>query len=69
MIRQYASPEGATYQFEEGLQPEGYVELGAAAPAAKSRKPRDKSRSASDKGRAARGKSGGRSKAKPKDPA
>lgn len=45
MLLIYKAPDGRTYQYEEGEQPEGYVEVKAIkAPANKGRSTRNKSR-------------------------
>ena len=51
MLRIYAAPNGRTYQYEEGEQPEGYVlaEAKAAKPANKAKAPANKARKAKGK--------------------
>jgi hypothetical protein len=46
MLKRYLAPDGSGWLFEEGKQPDGYVEAKAEAkkPEAKSRAPRNKSR-------------------------
>ena len=53
MLKIYKSPDGYTFQYEEGAQPDGYVlveaEKKAKAPANKAKKPINKSTKAATK--------------------
>ena len=50
MLKVYKSPEGYTFQFEEGTQPDGYVLLEPKKPAkAKQAKPANKAKKAETK--------------------
>ena len=53
MLRIYKSPDGYTFQYEEGTQPEGYVladeKPKAKKPANKAKKPADKAKKAETK--------------------
>ena len=51
MLRIYRSPDGYTFQYEEGTQPEGYelVEQKAAKPSNKAKKPANKAKKAKAK--------------------
>ena len=50
MLRNYRAPDGRTYQYEEGTQPDGFVEVEAkAAP-----QPKNKARTAAIKARRAK---------------
>ena len=54
MLRIYRAPDGRTYQYEEGAQPEGFVAVAADKPKAsprKSRTPANKARKPQNKGR------------------
>ena len=51
MLRIYKAPDGRTYQYEQGEQPVGYVEVKARkAPVNKARVARNKARGAQSKG-------------------
>lgn len=51
MLKIYRSPDGYTFQYEEGTQPDGYelVEQKAEKPANKAKKPANKSKKAAAK--------------------
>ena len=51
MLRIYRSPDGYTFQYEEGTQPEGYelVEQKAAKPSNKAKRPANKAKKAKAK--------------------
>lgn len=57
MLRIYRAPNGATYQYEEGMQPDGY-ELADEQPAGAEPKPKParKARTTANKARAAKNK-------------
>lgn len=56
MLRIYRAPNGATFQYNEGEQPEGYTLADVADAPAKAAKPANKSRKAADKSRKAAAK-------------
>lgn len=42
MLKIYRAPNGTTWQYEQGKQPAGYVEVKTKQPANKARSPKDK---------------------------
>lgn len=42
MLKIYRAPNGTTWQYEQGTQPAGYVEVKAKQPANKARRPKTK---------------------------
>lgn len=53
MLRNYRAPNGRTYQYDEGTQPDGYVEVEAEQSKAKAAQPKTKARRAPNKARRA----------------
>ncbi len=49
MLKNYLMPNGHTYQYEEGEQPEGAVEVKPNKPEEKAKKPANKARKTSNK--------------------